>query len=92
MKTICSWCERLIQDGETENGLVSHGMCEQCAATQMAALEAEQAERAWAREALSESTPRCVLEQLADGMAPIEAVAESMTLLRVIDENPAKEL
>lgn len=89
MKSICSWCGRLISDGETNNGLVSHGMCETCAATQMAALEAEQAERAWAREALDESTPRCVLEQLADGMAPIEAVAEAMTLLRAISENPA---
>ena len=41
MKTICSWCGRLINDGETQDGLVSHGMREACAADLLPLLEVE---------------------------------------------------
>lgn len=39
MKTICSKCGKLIKDGKTLDGLVSHGICETCASIYMADFE-----------------------------------------------------
>jgi hypothetical protein len=34
MVTVCAWCERLIANEPGETAIVSHGICEACAARQ----------------------------------------------------------
>ena len=37
MKIICAWCEKVLKDGLDNQ--VSHGICEECKAEQMAELK-----------------------------------------------------
>jgi hypothetical protein len=30
MKVICAWCKKIIREGNSDEGLVSHGICDIC--------------------------------------------------------------
>jgi hypothetical protein len=46
MKVMCSWCGATITVGDgDDDAMVSHGMCDECAATMESQLKAEQQER-----------------------------------------------
>lgn len=31
IKTVCAWCQTIVQDGPEDEGEVSHGICTSCA-------------------------------------------------------------
>ena len=30
MKTICAWCNKVLTEGDTPDGMLSHGICPDC--------------------------------------------------------------
>jgi hypothetical protein len=49
MTTICAWCQKTLKEDEPvqDHGLISHGICESCAAQVLRELEISKLDAIW---------------------------------------------
>lgn len=47
MHTVCAWCQRVLVDELMQHGLVSHGICMECADKVRRELEISKLEAMW---------------------------------------------